>query len=602
MAPMTLRTYRAGSMAQALAEVRKDLGPDAVILHTRTYKVGRIFGMGGRQVVEVTASSSTDTPHQRRPGSRTTVGESVGRSLQGRPGAPVNPSGHASGHAGGHTSGHGSASSGSQSSRQRTVQKGAQASHQGMGRPGSGAPSGATHSANPGAMLGDDLSARLDGALAGLGAPARAGRSSQRLVPRSRVELTDRVRRGFDEDAAQAPHEELEAGVTTLAPEQTRQFDDLAVEVKRQATRQSQRHGHGQSQGGGAGPIALAPGESRNGGGDRAGGIGSLTTRVPLAPVNADARAALESELASIKKMMGQVLQTTRRNATGAGVNHGAAAVGGMPDALFDVYRALIEQDVDGAIADDLIGQVRDELNSGELQDPAIVRQSALRRIAGAIPVSGPPAIRRDADDGPLVLALVGPTGVGKTTTLAKLAAAYKLRHAKRVALITCDTYRIAAVEQLRTYANIIGVPLRVVNDAQEMRALRESFADHEVVLIDTPGRSQHDGDRLAELQALIEAAEPTQTHLVLSLAAAEGVLTRAAERFMPVGPDRLVLTKLDEAVSFGVILNTGRRTELPLSFVTTGQEVPDHIEPASAERLARLILDGQPAPATSAR
>jgi flagellar biosynthesis protein FlhF len=212
-------------------------------------------------------------------------------------------------------------------------------------------------------------------------------------------------------------------------------------------------------------------------------------------------------------------------------------------------------------------------------------------------------------------MALVGPTGVGKTTTVAKLAASFKLRHGRSVALITSDTYRIAAVDQLRTYASIIGLPLKVVMTPDEMRTaiddLRE--AGHDLILIDTAGRSQNNTDRLAELAAFLDAARPDQTHLVLSSAASEAVLVRTAQAFASTRPNHILFTKLDEAVNFGVLVNVVQRVArelrlsqidprsaaqrgggIPLSFVTTGQEVPDHIEPGRADRLARAVLDNR--------
>ena len=195
------------------------------------------------------------------------------------------------------------------------------------------------------------------------------------------------------------------------------------------------------------------------------------------------------------------------------------------------------------------------------------------------------------ADGRPLTIALVGPTGVGKTTTLAKLAASFKLRHQRRVGLITADTYRIAAVDQLRTYANIIGLPLQVVLTPAEMRQAVHALKHCDVILIDTAGRSQNDACRLGELREFLEAARPHETHLVLSSTASEKVLLREAEAFVTVGVDKVILTKLDEAVSFGMVVTALRRIGRELSFFTTGQEVPDHIEVSEPRRLAELVL-----------
>src|SRR5690606_21837936 len=137
-------------------------------------------------------------------------------------------------------------------------------------------------------------------------------------------------------------------------------------------------------------------------------------------------------------------------------------------------------------------------------------------------------------------------------------------------------------------------LPLKVVMTPAEMAAACESLADCDVILIDTAGRSPNDTARLDELRSFIDAARPHETHLVLSTAASEAVLLRAAEQFAVAQPNRLILTKLDEAVSFGVVINVAGRLGAKFSFVTTGQEVPDHIEPGHADRLARLVLDGE--------
>jgi flagellar biosynthesis protein FlhF len=267
-----------------------------------------------------------------------------------------------------------------------------------------------------------------------------------------------------------------------------------------------------------------------------------------------------------------------------------------MPDALFTNYLKLLEADAAGDIVEEIIGSVRDELSGAELRDPASVRAAVIRRVAGLIPVADDvPAPDAKVGGRPLTIAMIGPTGVGKTTTVAKLAAAYKLRHARRVGLVTTDTYRIAAVDQLRTYANIIGVPLKVAMTPAEMSQACESLASCDVILLDTAGRSQNDAERLAELRQFLDAATPDQTHLLLSCTSNQRVLLEAARRFGDLNPNRIVFTKLDEAVNYGVLLSVAKRIDLELSYVTTGQEVPDHIEVAHADRLARLVLDGAP-------
>lgn len=297
--------------------------------------------------------------------------------------------------------------------------------------------------------------------------------------------------------------------------------------------------------------------------------------------VSATARTPVEEELSAIRRMVEQVLRSTH-----------APAQPALPEALFDCYRRLLESAVASEIASEIAGRVRDELSRDQLGDPEQVRRAALRQLAAYIPVCNPgERVARAADGRPTTIALVGPTGVGKTTTIAKLAATYRLKQGRRVGLITCDTYRIAAVEQLRTYAGIMNLPLRVVVTPAEMRSACAAMGDCDVLLIDTAGRPPRDEQRIDELRALLAAAMPHQVHLVLSSASAEDSLVEAARRFAPLGCDRVIMTKLDEAVNFGVVVNVLHKLGTRLSFITTGQEVPDHIEVVSPDRLARLVL-----------
>jgi flagellar biosynthesis protein FlhF len=189
------------------------------------------------------------------------------------------------------------------------------------------------------------------------------------------------------------------------------------------------------------------------------------------------------------------------------------------------------------------------------------------------------------------VVALVGPTGVGKTTTVAKLAANFKLAQGVRVGLITVDTYRIAAVEQLRTYAEIIDLPLAVVNEPGEMKRALDELGPVDLVFIDTAGRSPRDEVRIRELADFLTAARPDEIHLVLSAVAGPRSLRAAVERFARVRADRLILTKLDEADGLGGVLAVLGQADRPISYMTTGQAVPDDIEPADRKRMAGLIL-----------
>ena len=263
-----------------------------------------------------------------------------------------------------------------------------------------------------------------------------------------------------------------------------------------------------------------------------------------------------------------------------------------LPQALFDQYLALLEQEVAEELADQVIGQVRDQLDAAQTADANQCRNAVLRAVADLLPTDSETDRPISAGEGrPQTIALVGPTGVGKTTTIAKLAATFKLKQNKDVALVTLDTYRIAAVDQLRTYAGIIGVPLHVALSEEDLRKAMRACAHCDLVLIDTAGRSQRDDQKLEELSRFMKVAQPQEVHLVLSSTCTQSVLMEAVERFSRIRTDRIIFTKLDEAVSFGVLLNVLRKVNKRLSYVTTGQEVPHQIELGRPDRLAALVL-----------
>ena len=259
-----------------------------------------------------------------------------------------------------------------------------------------------------------------------------------------------------------------------------------------------------------------------------------------------------------------------------------------LPGELVPTYASLLEAEVPEILARRLVRLVAERIEPDEARDPVALRDALRVAVETCLPIAPPigvvPGVRK-------VVALVGPTGVGKTTTVAKLAANFKLVHGLRPGLLTVDTYRIAAVEQLRTYAEIIDLPLAVANAPSEMDAAIDSLGDVDLVLIDTAGRSPRDEVKVRELADFLEVARPDEVHLVLSATTGEKSLRAAVERFARVRADRLILTKLDEADGLGGVLAVIGQANRPVSYLTTGQAVPDDIEPADRARLAALIL-----------
>ena len=259
-----------------------------------------------------------------------------------------------------------------------------------------------------------------------------------------------------------------------------------------------------------------------------------------------------------------------------------------IPPELFDTYTRLIDAEVPEETARGLIGRLTREFprpawSAGD-QVSALLSGIVERDLHCSGAIRTLPGRRK-------VVALVGPTGVGKTTTIAKLAANFKLRAGLRVGLVTVDTYRIAAVDQLRTYAEIIDIPMQVVSRPREMSRVLSEMSDLDLVLIDTAGRSPADDLQLQELKSLLAEGCVDEVHLVLSLAASTRSLISTARQFSAVRTTSMILTKLDESPGLGQLLAALAELPAPISYLTTGQNVPDDIEPAVAARLARLVL-----------
>jgi len=241
-----------------------------------------------------------------------------------------------------------------------------------------------------------------------------------------------------------------------------------------------------------------------------------------------------------------------------------------------EVEEFLIQRIIKGMIAEKIDPDKNEELSAW-----------LKRFVANAVKIA-PPAAQVNFQK---VVAFVGPTGVGKTTTLAKLAARYSLMERRKVAMVTADTYRIAATEQLKTYGRIMGIPVEVADSAEDISGILAKYKNMDLVLVDTAGRSPSNEEQLEELKRFIARSQPDEIHLVLSATTKYYDMIRIIERFGSVAPiNRMIFTKLDETRFYGAFLNLMNNFQIPLSYYSTGQNVPDDLEVPEAQSLADRI------------
>lgn len=278
---------------------------------------------------------------------------------------------------------------------------------------------------------------------------------------------------------------------------------------------------------------------------------------------------ALRQDVSTLQKMMESVIVSLPKSET----------------AISPLADLLIKNDIEPEIARVLTKGMPEIIAKSH---PTVLRDLLKERLCSFLTKIEPIVLDEET---PRIAAFVGPTGVGKTTTIAKLAANFSLKAGCRVALITADTYRIAALEQLKTYADIIGVPLDIVYTPQELKNAITRHRDKNLILIDTAGRSPKNQQQIDELQALLAVEPATQIYLVMSTTTKYKEALDIVNRFSVCSPTKFLFTKTDEASNLGTIFNLLYRFPIALSYITVGQNVPEDIEVADPQKLATMIL-----------
>ncbi|MFB0841174.1 flagellar biosynthesis protein FlhF [Paenibacillus oleatilyticus] len=300
---------------------------------------------------------------------------------------------------------------------------------------------------------------------------------------------------------------------------------------------------------------------------------------VGVPPASVSSRAKEDTLLEEIKQMkeMMQKLSSQR-----------------MPEAaqdpvLVELERRLLDQEIDSQMVQELLARVSEE---AEAEDVPITEQFAVHSLRTQLQTLLQPQGGKGIASDTRIAHFVGPTGVGKTTTIAKLAAEQVLKHRRKVGFITSDTYRIAAVEQLKTYATILNVPLEVVFSPLDLNKALENLKDCDLIFMDTAGRNFRNEMYVSELNALLQSGGKSETFLVLSLTTKYKDMKAITHNFSKFKLDKVLFTKKDETDSYGAVVNLIRDFGLHTSYIANGQSVPDDIEELNERQLIDWILE----------
>ncbi|MBC8201171.1 MAG: FHIPEP family type III secretion protein [Planctomycetes bacterium] len=285
-------------------------------------------------------------------------------------------------------------------------------------------------------------------------------------------------------------------------------------------------------------------------------------------------QSSIALDLAEIKTLVGEVLSSEKAKR--------------RSPHLVSVQKSLLSQGIDTKLASEIVQRLH--------ADPSVceeeIHASMMRELIARLPQSVPPPSRGLRKS--TVIALVGPTGVGKTTTIAKLATKFRMQQGRSVSLITADTYRVAAVDQLQQYAELFDATLEIAGTAEQMQYAIDACRHTDIVLIDTAGRSASDCDRIQETASILEVASPDETHLVLSAATSMSASQRAASSFLVTGYDRIIVSKLDEVDMLGETISALCAIGRPLSWFTDGQDISSHINLARPRQLVDAAFQSQ--------
>lgn len=303
--------------------------------------------------------------------------------------------------------------------------------------------------------------------------------------------------------------------------------------------------------------------------------------------------AVIEEKLDSLHFLLEQQMQKPEENKA---EDRAEAAEEEQPSEMEQFMKLLYNTMLENEVNEKYANQIIDEIEKSN--KPNMPFDYALSNIYQKMILKfGKPAGITPAAQGPKMVFFIGPTGVGKTTTIAKIASRFCVDGGKKVALLTADTYRIAAAEQLRTYANILEVPFRIIYSVEEIGQVMRDFKDYDYILVDTAGHSHQNAEQKEVMKELIHSVDgilEKEVFLVLSATTKYRDLLSIADTYSDMTDYKLIFTKLDETTTLGNLLNLKLYTGAPLSYVTCGQNVPDDIEDFNPQKTVKRLLGGK--------
>ena len=568
---MRIKVFQAATMKEAMAQVKDELGDDAVILHTKKIKKGGILGYGAKEIFEVTAALDevTRRPPKKRAERLPTLAElqaeEAGGGQKPKSSVPL-PQGHAS-----PMPAAPSAPPVRQTPEQRT------AVPLPASRPAAAAPQSLQPASLPPQQRLSQSAARSYRTAGTEAAVAAAERQAHAPAPASSAAVSaesfvpsfpqgNAQEASFEPlvpSAGEAPPKSPARKARRRKPAAPKRRKACAAEAKGAAGEETARAASASRRAKReADEAAVSPQEKRQ------------KAEAPPAKSEEERQREtieeLQSELAQMKAMLVQVVSKEK-----------------TPEDEMSLQQALKQQEVEPDIIDDVVLQLPAEAILAD-KDTPLALEGLTKYLADNVQMADGLELKSRKRK---IAALLGPTGVGKTTTLAKIAAQCVLEKGVSTAFITADTYRISAVEQLKTYADILGLPIAIVYTPDELKEAIQKFRQKQLILIDTAGRSQHNRRQMAELKEFLAVNQNIEKYLVLSATTKNEDAKDILDKFSGCKPDKVIFTKTDETKSLGIILNILRRKEMRLSYLTNGQSVPDDIVPAEAGKLAKLFL-----------